>query len=112
MGCAAAERRRLNFSRTVTRETKLTIIIGGKDAHTKTFVYDHQKGEWSNGPEINEARHRHAGGIVTDDTTKEKFVIVSGGIYHGEIGLKSTEILFGDYYRSFLVSCPLVWISL
>jgi hypothetical protein len=95
----------------INLSNKLTIIIGGKDAHTKTFVYDHQKGEWSNGPEINEARHRHAGGIVTDDTTKEKFVIVSGGIYHGEIGLKSTEILLGDYWLrgKKMISKPIVW---
>ena len=76
----------------------LTMVIGGQNEYTKTFVYDHQKGEWSDGPNINEARYFHAGGIVTDEITKENFIVISGGIYVGGVGLNSTEVFFGFYW--------------
>ena len=43
---------------------------------------------------MNQARVNHAVGIVTDETTQEKLVTVTGG-WNGA-PMKSTEILIGD----------------
>ena len=55
-----------------------------------TFFYDHNEGEWINGPSLMQARQRHAAGIVTDEVTGEDFVAVTGGLMDF---LDSTEIL-------------------
>ena len=60
-----------------------------------TFFYDHNEGEWINGPSLIQVRHRHAAGIVTDEVTDEDLVAVTGGHVldlYGPI-LDSTEIL-------------------
>ena len=42
-----------------------------------------------------QARVSFASGIVTDEDTQEKFVVVTGGISNDGIFLNSTEILIG-----------------
>ena len=66
---------------------------GSPDGHylASTFFYDHNGGEWINGPNLMQARGSHAAGFVTDEVTDEHFVAVTGGDY-GNI-LDSTEIL-------------------
>ena len=75
---------------------QLTMVIGGWSpgiGHTaQTYEYNHVKGEWSNGPALNQERELHAVGIVTDEATQEKLVTVTGG-WNGYITLKSTEVL-------------------
>ena len=82
------------FSQTLN--IKLTMVIGGwspEIGHSaQTYVYNHFKGEWSNGPALNQERHKHAVGIVTDEATQEKLVTVTGG-WDGSNALKSTEVL-------------------
>ena len=56
-----------------------------------TFFYDHDEGEWINGPSLMQARRDHAAGIVTDEVTDENFVAVTGGYDGGNSD--STEIL-------------------
>ena len=75
------------------------MIIGGAygygaDIHALTFYYDHigGGGAWINGPTLMQARRSHAAGIVTDEVTDEKFVVVTGGSYYPHY-LDSTEIL-------------------
>ena len=43
-------------------------------------------------------RFDHAAGIVTDEASQEKFVVVTGGWGIGPVRLKSSEILFGDIW--------------
>ena len=45
-----------------------------------------------------QARRMHAAGIVTDQVTAEKLVIVTGGDHNG-IFLDSTEILFNNQWN-------------
>ena len=77
----------------------LTLIIGGRSpgnsASKRTFYYNHKTSEWSDGPELKVGRRYLAAGIVTDDVTKEEFVVVSGG-YDGSNSLKSTVVLMDD----------------
>jgi hypothetical protein len=70
-----------------------SMVIGGiaYDYYASTFFYDHNEGEWINGPSLMHARVYHAAGIVTDEVTGEDFVAVTGGYYSGS--LDSTEIL-------------------
>ena len=78
----------------------LTMVIGGYSSSiwqvAKTFYYNHANKVWSNGPTLNQKREDHAVGIVIDEVTKEKLVIVTGGDYYHNnnfIYLKSTEVL-------------------
>ena len=57
-----------------------------------TYFYDHNEGEWINGPSLMQARYAHAAGIITDEVTGEHFVAVTGG-YDNSDYLDSTEIL-------------------
>ena len=70
------------------------MVIGGWTGFVsnQTFVYNHEYDTWSSGPSLNEARFDHAVGIVTDEATQEKFVVVTGGYNYFNI-LNSTEIL-------------------
>ena len=89
----------------VAINSTFSIVIGGSSnhepfiIHTSTFFYDHNEGEWINGPSLMQKRYWHAAGIVTDEVTDEHFVAVTGGgnIDATEIlqggGLDSTEIL-------------------
>ena len=82
----------------INTRNDLTMVIGGKTTgnyySAKTFYYNHNYGNWSDGPKLNQGRENHAVGIVTDEATHEKLVIVTGG-YNG-FNLKSTEILISD----------------
>ena len=73
----------------------VTLIIGGESTgisfSKRTFYYNHKTSEWSDGPELKVGRRYLAAGIVTDDVTKEEFVVVCGG-HDGSNRLKSTEI--------------------
>ena len=77
----------------------LTIVIGGFSPEigdvAQTFYYNHANKVWSDGPTLNQERQNHAVGIVIDEVTREKLVIVTGGTYYdnGFIRLKSTEVL-------------------
>ena len=71
-----------------------SMVIGGytNDLSAYTFFYDHNEGEWINGPSLMQAKYLHAAGIITDEVTDENFVAVTGGF--GDFGfLESTEIL-------------------
>ena len=75
-----------------------SMVIGGEDESwfpsASTFFYDHNEGEWINGPSLMQARGYHAAGIVTDEVTNENFVAVTGGyglVWSGFV--ESTEIL-------------------
>ena len=47
---------------------------------------------------MNSARRWHAAGIVTDQGTKEKLIVASGGDIYG-IKLDTTEIFYGDKWN-------------
>ena len=80
----------------------LSILIGGRTTgyvETQTTHYfDHQGHNWIQGPDLMQARWLHAAGIVTDEVTTEKIVIVTGGDHNG-IKLDSTEILFNNQWN-------------
>ena len=44
-----------------------------------THYFDHQAHNWIQGPDLMQARMAHAAGVVTDEVTTEKLVIVTGG---------------------------------
>ena len=86
----------------------VSMVIGGWDGNgwagtALTFYFNHIEGEWSNGPILMQSRYMHAAGIVTDELTNEKFVVVTGGflnvlspqtgIHDSKVYLDSTEIL-------------------
>ena len=74
-----------------------SMVIGGFTGGSSfsysisTFFYDHNEGDWINGPSMIQGREWHAAGIVTDEVTDESFVAVTGGFYYST--LNSTEIL-------------------
>ena len=76
----------------------MSMVIGGGDgeyftySYASTFYFHHSEGEWTNGPSLIQARKFHAAGIVTDEVTKENFVVVTGGLDYSDY-LDSTEIL-------------------
>ena len=86
----------------------VSMVIGGWDGNgwagtALTFYFNHIEGEWSNGPILMQSRYMHAAGIVTDELTNEKFVVVTGGflnvlspqtgIHDSKVYLDSSEIL-------------------
>ena len=72
----------------------------------KTFRFNLNKdldGKWFHGPEtpdLIEGREDHAAEIVTDEITKENFVVVSGGVDKDGKHLKSVEILMDEKWTS------------
>ena len=48
-------------------------------AYSETFYHYHNHGNWSDGPELLQARVNFAAGIVTDEITQEKLLLVTGG---------------------------------
>ena len=66
-----------------------------EQAYSKTFYHNHNHGNWSDGPELLQARVSFAAGIVTDEETQEKLVVVTGGLGNDSFSLNSTEILIG-----------------
>ena len=79
----------------VAINSTFSMVIGGETASgsstASTFFYDHNEGEWINGPSLMEERAYHAAGIVTDEVTDEPFLAVTGG-KNSEL-LNSSEIL-------------------
>ena len=78
----------------------MTLLLTGTECTASTYFYDHNEEEWITGPNLIQARHDHAAGIVTDEVTDENFVAVTGGYYsasgyyqEGYSSLDSTEIL-------------------
>ena len=78
----------------------VAMLIGGYGPITLPTVYyfEHEGKHWSQGPDLMQARLYHAAGIVTDETTYDEFVIVTGGGYNG-IKLDSTEILIDNQWN-------------
>ena len=62
-----------------------------------TYYFDHYNQVWVDGPRLHHARYFHGSGIVTDLITREKLVVVTGGVYFDDEVftqvLDSTEIL-------------------
>ena len=66
---------------------------------SKTFYHNHSNyGNWSDGPELIQARKYSSSGIVIDEATEEKLVVVTGGVGNDAIYLNSTEILIGNQW--------------
>ena len=89
----------------VAIDNTLSMLIGGRtpvgneNVITQTTHYfDHQGNNWIQGPDLMQGRRSHAAGVVTDEVTTEKFVIVTGGDYHG-IRLDSTEMLINNQWN-------------
>ena len=81
-----------------------SMIIGGQNelninkASALTFYYDHQINQWLNGPALIQARDSHAVGIITDENTMEKLLIVTGGVSYGVL-IYATEILIENQWN-------------
>ena len=62
----------------------LSMIIGGTHEYSQysplTFWFYHGESKWVEAPSLNYGRQEHANGIIVDQVTKEKLVIVTGGI--------------------------------
>ena len=89
----------------VAIDNTLSMLIGGRtpvsidNVITRTTHYfDHQGNNWIQGPDLMQERMLHAAGVVIDEVTTEKLVIVTGGDYHG-IRLDSTEILINNQWN-------------
>ena len=82
-------------------KNNFTMIIGGEtelaQEIAQTFYYNHTNKVWSNGPTLNKKRMIHAVGIVTDEVSQEKLVVVTGGYINGNVS-KSTEVLFDSIW--------------
>ena len=79
------------------------LIIGGKnsgvDVSSWTLICYHKHDHFSFGPSLIQGRSRHAAGIVTDEATMERLVLVAGGSNYSD-HFKSTEILKGNMWFS------------
>ena len=79
-----------------------SLLIGGRTIEyvilPTVYYFEHEGKNWSQGPDLIQARHFHAAGIVIDETTYDEFVIVTGGEYNG-ILLDSTEILIDNQWH-------------
>ena len=78
-----------------------SLLIGGRTTGVTlptVYYFEHEGKNWSQGPDLIQARREHAAGIVTDETMYDEFVIVTGGEYHG-IWLDSTEILIDNQWH-------------
>jgi hypothetical protein len=84
----------------VAIDNTLFLLIGGWTGIVTqtTHYFDHQAHNWIQGPDLMEAREDHAAGVVTDEVTTEKLVIVTGGAHNG-IYLDSSEILFNNQWN-------------
>ena len=90
----------------VNIQSDTTIVIGGfpsldfvLDLDTcckKVYIYQHKISKWSFGPNLIQGRIFHSAGLVTDEATREKLIIVTGGRLGNGEHLKSTEILLGN----------------
>ena len=78
-----------------------SMLIGGeieKETIASTYFYDHKEHIWISGPNMNSARRWHAAGLVTDQGTREKLIVASGGDIYG-IKLDTTEIFYDDKWN-------------
>jgi hypothetical protein len=79
-----------------------SMLIGGKTTGLVTlptvYYFEHEGKNWIQGPDLIHARLAHTAGLVTDETTDDEFVIVTGGQYNG-ILLDSTEILIDNQWH-------------
>ena len=79
-----------------------SLLIGGRMPGHVTlptvYYFEYEGKNWSQGKDLMQARAGHAGGIVTDETTYDEFVIVTGGGYNG-IMLDSTEMLIDNQWH-------------
>ena len=81
------------------------MVIGGRNGpaiSAQIHIYNINDNEWLLGPSMVQKREDHAAGILTDEATMEKFVLVTGGSRGGyyDEELKSTEILKQDTWSS------------
>ena len=84
------------YHKMVNIRHNLTMVVGGKlytrlfdtsigdwdiqhSFSTQSFIYNHATGKWTNISGLNEARAEHAAGLIIDDATQEKIVVVTGG---------------------------------
>jgi hypothetical protein len=85
----------------VAIDNTLAMLIGGTIPGSietpTTHYFDHHDHNWIQGPDLLQARLNHAAGIVTDEVTTEKLVIVTGGLHNG-IFLDSTEMLINQQW--------------
>ena len=84
-------------------ENEKVMLIGGRkrlDISAQTYIYNKNDNDWLFGPLMIQAREDHAAGILTDEATMEKFVLVTGGMDSYSKELKSTEILRQDMWSS------------
>ena len=92
----------INIHALVAIDNTLSLLIGGKTTGgvttPTTNYYDHQGHNWIQGPDLIQARRQHAAGIVKDEVTTEKLVIVTGGVYN-DIRLDSTEMLINKQWN-------------
>ena len=77
----------------------------------KTFYYDHINKVWPHGPILNKQRQNHAVGIVTDEATHQKLVVVTGGdgVYNQINLLNSTEVLLAGNWTLGKGSILFLW---
>ena len=78
-----------------------SLLIGGRTNGLESatvYYFEHEGKNWSQGPDLMQPRGSHAAGLVTDETTYDEFVIVTGGEYNG-IKLDSTEILIDNQWH-------------
>ena len=83
------------------------MVIGGRTTGpvdlATVYYFEHEDKNWSQGPDLIQPRKSHAAGIVTDETTHDEFVIVTGGESYG-IYLDSTEILIDNQWHQGKIS--------
>ena len=77
-------------------EDNVFMLIGGQtsgyDISNKTFIKNGTM-KWTEGPPLNIARYYHTSGLITDQITQKKSVVVVGGRTTGNQVLTSIEIL-------------------
>ena len=86
----------LSYHAMVVINDTYSMIIGGNKYQgvvSSTIYYNHKEKKWINGPNLIQERMKHAAGIVTDEFTRETFVMVTGGIGDNPGPLSSTEFL-------------------
>ena len=80
----------------------VSMLIGGETTGSvmlpTVYYFVHEGKNWSQGPDLIQARSYHTAGLVTDETTYDESVIVTGGEYNG-IKLDSTEILIDNQWH-------------
>ena len=76
--------RRFSSHAIATINSTVSIITGGfQDSDSmsdQTWYFNHETQEFQPGPDLLEGRNNHNSGTITDQETKEKIVIVAGGM--------------------------------